>query len=303
MNYKNYQDYVNKAYVEYRNQNVSGALENLLEAEKIFADEDLLIDIALLYDEINNYDLATDYYHKVLDKDITDARAYYGLGVLYDNQKRFDEAKAYYKEAINYDDDYFEAHFFIANIYDDEKETNLAIYHYKRVIEINPEYFYGYLNLGAIYENLNENEIALDYLLKAQAINDDNHLLHFNLGVVYRKLKQVGSSIESYLRSLTISNSHPFTFLNLAIIYKDDLKDITKAIDTYTLGIKEHPNVAVLYYNRGCAYSLIKAYDKAIDDLVEAISLDPKLKEYMFEDDELIELMKLPQFLKNFHNN
>ncbi len=284
------QELITKAKSAYENKEIEEALDLYLEAEKIAFSSELLIEIALIYDELGNYDKAIEYYEKVLAIDIDNPICYYGLGTIYDNLNLYDEAIGYYKEAIRIDEKYVEAHFFLANIYDEIKEMSLAIYHYQKVIEYNPDHFYGYLNLGSIYESMNQNETALSLFKIAESINEDNHLLYFNFGVVYRKLNQIDLSIDSYYRSLEISKKYPFTFLNLAIIYKDDLKDLNKAIEVYTEGIKHHPGSAVLYYNRACCLAILKNDIEAVKDLERAFKLDHSLIEYAKSDEELVGL-------------
>ncbi len=299
-----FQNLILKAKKAYENKQLHDALEYYLEAEKmVIGCSSLLIDIALIYDELKDYDKAESYYEKVLSFDEENSAAYYGLATIFDNLKQYDKAIAFYKEAIELDKYYYQAHFFLANIYDMMKETNLSIYHYERVIEIKPDYFYAYLNLGSIYESLDQNKKALSLFKKAETLNTDNHLLYFNYGVVYRKLNLIDLSIDNYLLSIEKSKNYAYAFLNLAIIFKDDRKDYQKAIEIYTMGINYHPKSAVLYYNRGCCYALIKDYKRAIDDLNNAISINHSLFEYMIKDEELIDLRKSSIYLKTFKKN
>lgn len=299
----NFHNLITKAKAYYNEGNLLESLNYFLEAEKINSNNDLLIEIALIFDELEDYKSAKEYYYKVLDNDINHSVAYYGLGTIYDNLEEYDEAIAFYKEAINLDENYYQAHFFLANIYDIKEEVNLAIFHYQKVIVINPHYFYAYLNLGALYESLDLDKEALSLFIKAEDIDDSNHLLYFNFGVVYRKLKQINLSIESYYKSLTLSKKHASTFLNLAIIYKDEKHNLYKAIEIYTMGISIHPQEAVLYYNRACAYILINDNNKAIADFSEAISIDKSLFAYMQIDEELDALRKTSIYQQTFINN
>ncbi len=294
---------ITKAKAYYDEGELKESLNYFLEAEKLNSNNDLLIEIALIFDELKDYESAKKYYYKVLDNDINNSVAYYGLATIFDNLEEYDEAIAFYKEAIKFDTNYYQAHFFLANIYDIKEEINLAIFHYQKVLEINPRYFYAYLNLGAIYENLKNDKEALKLFNMAKEIDDSNHLLYFNLGVVYRKLKQIELSIGCYYKSLSLSKKHPPTFLNLAIIYKDELKDLNKAIDVYTMGISLHPCEAVLFYNRACAYFLVNDIEKAIADLAKAISIDKSLFAFMQVDKELAPLRKTTLYHQTFINN
>jgi tetratricopeptide (TPR) repeat protein len=54
-----------------------------------------------------------------------------------------------------------------------------------------------------------------------------------------------------------------------------DKKDYDRAIADYTQAIELDPNGAVIYNNRGLAYSCKKDYDRTIADCTRAIELDP----------------------------
>ena len=248
--------------------------------------------IALIYDELNEYDKAATYYEKALSLDENNPFCYYGLAIIYDNLGEYDKAVSYYKEAIRLYPEYTEAHFFLADVYDKTGEQGLAIYYYKKTIESNPDYFYAYLNLGSIYESMGKDNEALSLFKTAEIIDDTNHLLYFNFGVVYHKLGRIDLSIECYRKSLSLYSFYPYAYLNLAIIYKDKKNDLKKAIEIYSKGIDNNPCSAVLYYNRACCFALIKDNMNAAKDLKVALSLDESLYEYMMEDEELKSIEK-----------
>lgn len=61
-------------------------------------------------------------------------------------------------------------------------------------------------------------------------------------------------------------------FYNQGNKYRDE-GNIKKAIDSWTLAIKQDPSLAEAYYNRGNAYARKKMFAEAIDDLDKAIEL------------------------------
>lgn len=256
----------------------------------LYPSSDLAIEIGLLYDELGNIRTASEYFTKAIELDSNNPRAFYCKAMIFEAEEKIEEAITYYKEAIALDPHYVAAHFFLACIYDDIKEVHLAIYHYERVLELEPDHFYAHLNLGAVYEGLHQDDKAYNYFIKAEAINPHHHLLHFNFGVIYKKRGEYEKSRDAYYRSLSYSTNHPYTYLNLGLLYKDHFNDLHQTIKLYTEGLKHHPEFAVLYYNRGCVYALLEDYDRAIDDLNQALKYDPDLLAYLLEDPELIEI-------------
>ena len=63
-------------------------------------DTELIMDMALIYDEIGLKADAEEKYNEVLKIDEDDARAYYGLAVIYDEDGELNKAKEFYKKAI-----------------------------------------------------------------------------------------------------------------------------------------------------------------------------------------------------------
>ncbi len=117
-----YNNYINMAR-NLRSEN------NLLKAisfyQKAYAlnigkeDIELLMDMALIYDEIGLSGDAEKKYREVIELDEDDARAYYGLAIIYDENDELEKAKNYYEKAIEKNPNYDKAYFFLANIYDE----------------------------------------------------------------------------------------------------------------------------------------------------------------------------------------
>ena len=61
---------------------------------------------------------------------------------------------------------------------------------------------------------------------------------------------------------------------------KDEEYKYKDRLSQYTADIKNNPNDAWNYYMRGGVYSLLKEYDKAIDDFNKAISLNDKISDF-----------------------
>ncbi|ERJ13460.1 tetratricopeptide repeat protein [Haloplasma contractile] len=290
-----------KGNVAWESKKLEAALHYLKEAELIKQEPDLLIDLALIYDELGHVDMAEKYYRKILTIDENNATAYYGIATLYDNKKQYEKAIAYYKEAIELDSSYYSAHFFLANVYDEIGETSKAKAHYEKTIDLCKSYFWAYMNLGQIYERNGENEKALLLFEKAESIDPTNHLIYFNLGVVYKKTGDFKKSISFYKKSLSLSKEYPYTYLNLALLYKDQYNDLNQSLDIYNKGILQHPNHEVLLYNRGCVHAILKEFEKATDDLYKATRNNSNLKSYMYKDQELNHLRETDVFKQKFN--
>ena len=217
-------------------------------------DKDLILDIALLYDELGFKEIA----------------------------------KKKYKEAIEIDPDFENAYYGLAVVYDQEKDYKRAMQYYKKAIEINPNELWAYANIGCILEEMSKDEEALLYLEKALEIDENQFRVLFNIGVVLNKLGRKEEAKKYYRKSIENNDTYPYSYLNLALLYKDE--DINETIRILSLGIENNPGEAFLYYNRGCHFLKINEPENAVKDIRRSIQLDDFFIDYYKKDNELSEI-------------
>ncbi len=246
---------------------------------------ELLIEMALLYDEMEDYGNSLQMYKEVLKLDKTEARAYYGIAILYDHRDKFKRAIPYYKKAIFYDEKFLKAYFFLAYAYDQIGHVNEAIENYKKVLEIDPYDFWTCINLGSIYEQSNENQKALTLMKNAYQVDREHHMVLYNLGVIYKKLNQLEQAIFYYEEAIKVKEDYAYSYLNLAIIYKEQ-EAYYQAIKTITIGIDHNPRT-FLFYNRACCYLLNDQPKEAEKDILTVIKQSPEMVDYLIDDEEL----------------
>ncbi|EDS77617.1 conserved protein, tetratricopeptide repeat family protein [Clostridium botulinum C str. Eklund] len=116
-------------------------------------DTELILDIALIYDEKEEYVKAAEKYKEILKIDKKDERAYYGLAIIYDNKQNYNEAINYYKKAIEINPKYNRAFFFLAGAYDAIGQKQKAIKCYNEVLKMDSDDFWANLNLGSYMKN------------------------------------------------------------------------------------------------------------------------------------------------------
>lgn len=277
--------FYNKAY------NYQGGNENI----------ELILNMAIFYDEIGEVNIARDKYYEVLQLDENEPRAYYGLGILADDREDYTEAIKYFKTAIYHDNYYAKAFFFLANAYDNVGEHEKSIENYKKVIELDADDFWAHINIGAIYEDRNNLDEALYHMKNALDIIPDHHIALFNLGVIYKKLNNLKMAMTYYKDSINAYKNYPFSYLNLAIIYKE-AGDYKRAIKILDEAIKHNPEVSVLYYNRGCCKVNINELELALRDIIQSCELNLLLIDYVRKDEELDPIKELEAYDIFFNN-
>lgn len=249
-------------------------------------DEDDFVDLALIYDELNDFELGIQVYETMLSFYEHDCQAYYGLGMLYENLEQFEVALDYYQKSIEADSTYYEAYFFMAGIYDELGKEEEAIKAYRQALDINENSFWANLNLGSIFESKNMNLEAKELFEKAFFV-EEHYLACFNLGVVYNKLGDVEDSISWYQQSIELKRDYGYAYLNLSVIYKER-QDYIKGIIVLSEGIEQVPETSYLYYHRACHYQLIDDIEKSKEDLTMALKLYNGFHEFIKKDKELL---------------
>ena len=139
-----------------------------------------------------------------------------------------------------------------------------AINFYKSAVELDPDFAMAYARLSAAYGALSASSQANAYLTKA-----------FQL-----------SSKVSQRERLYIS----------ARYYNDVPGDLPKAIETYELYGQTYPNDAIVPNNLSVIYLLVGQFDKAYNEALRAIELDPNRgSEYVNAIEAATALDKLPE--------
>lgn len=262
-------------------------------------DIELLLDMAVYYDELMKEEHAVQKYKEVLELDPEEARAYYGLAIIHDDKGEYEQAIELYKRAIELDPEYGRAYFFLANAYDESGSKENAIENYRKVLELEPDDFWANVNLGVIYEEMNKNEEAYKLMKAALELDPEHYKAQFNMGVILKKLGRLEEAKEYYYMSINEECYYPYSYLNLGVMYIEE-KEYKRAISVFTEGISNNPEAASLHYNRACCYAQLGAPEKALKDIIKALEIYPELEEFMKSDKELDEIRKLDAYKKYF---
>lgn len=267
------------------------ALNYFLKAYEETQDEDLLIDIALLYQELGNTTKAYETFETILEKNPEECIAYYGIATLLDEEEKYAEATSYYEKAVEINPFYDRAYFFLAGAYDALEEKSKAITCYERVLELIPDDFWTLTNLGAIYEEQCDVTTAYRLFKKAYEVDNTHSIASFNLAVVLGKLGKLQEAVYYYEKSLKADHTYPYAYLNLGVLYKEH-NDIPKGIEVLTEGITYAPE-SFLYYNRACFYALLNHKEEALSDLKVAYVMSEGFIAYSKQDEDLINILPL----------
>jgi len=190
-------------------------------------------------------------FEKAIEIDSDYAPAYRGLAFLADGNGNTEAALQYIESAIESDRSYAFAYYTKGYIYNQQGNIEAARANYDQAIALDPNNSHLYFYRGSFYLGQNDLIMALNDFNSATKLNPYNNLAYGGRGRV----------ILSDIRASNPANANER--------YRDALQEINKASSLYTGEI-------AYYINRGVIFADLGAYEKAIANYEQAISLNPE---------------------------
>ena len=141
-----------------------------------------------IMNDIEDNDIALDYFNSALDIAPESSEAWYNKGMFYQKRDQYSQAKTCYRTILVYDSTNIDAHYnqgFLQLMRDNDYDS--AIYFYEKLIDIDSLSYRAYNDLGLAYEFKNEKSKAIMFYEKALAINPDFETAQKNLKIVKQK--------------------------------------------------------------------------------------------------------------------
>ena len=307
-----YNELIDRAHYYGDQSNWDKCIEYYEKAFEIMVRVEDLLDLSIVYLQIDNSYKALKGIEAVIEILPNDYRGYFYKGIYFEHIEDDLKALNYYLKALELESEVAELYFKVGRIYDDlsdiedhDKNIELAMSYYFKTLALDENHYYANLNLGSIYERDNKFEEALKYTLKSYQADNKEKMASYNLGVIYSKLNDYEKAKDCYLEEVTKDNFYPYAYYNLGIIYKDYYKDYYKAKEYYLKGLSYLKKDPSLWYNLGCVHVLTNDYKNAYDCFYCAVSLNEKILKYFEMDDEVKEFINTEYYekLKNKFKN
>jgi tetratricopeptide (TPR) repeat protein/S1-C subfamily serine protease len=150
-----------------------------------------------------------------------------------------------------------------------------AIAAFEEVTEINSRISPAWRERGELFAKLKDYPQALESIDEAiKHSRQPDFKLYALRGDWLLQLKRYSEAVDAYSKAINIK-PYPFIYKNRGVA-RSLLKDYEKAIEDFTHVINLDPEDAGVYVLRGTARSKRKEYEKAIADYDQAINLDPE---------------------------
>ncbi len=130
--------------------------------------------IALVYEALNELELAVSYYKKSIDIDSNNIRSINNLaGIFIEKIKDYDTAEKYLNYVVKIAPEDAEAYNLFGNLSMIKNDFSLAVRYFKKSIFLDENYFKNYYDLAVAYFGLNDKENAIQNVKKSIELNPD----------------------------------------------------------------------------------------------------------------------------------
>jgi len=234
---------------------------------------DILLDMAVLYDNDNKTDAALALYRKALESAVADKQKLYTniANILGRNPITIDSAMMYYNKAIAENPKAFEPYYNLANTYKDLKNYKDAENYYKIANERNPNNKSVLTNLGLIVNEQGKNAEALQILNLAYELYPNEFELNLSLAKIYTLDSKNYPLVEKHATKAIQNEVAGKSSISAYSIrgnarmqngaYANAIADYLEIINRTSNNIlEEHPE---LYSNIGYCYLYQNQYDNA----------------------------------------
>lgn len=254
-------------------------------------------------------------FQDILNKDKTNADAWFNLGRLYFYKQETQKSEDSIKKAIMYRGNFVEAYSLLTKLYlsqgnieyamsvaeranevlpeNDVIMNNLAILYIKSgefgsarkiaedIIRKNTKFAPAYVTLGNIYYLNYKYEMARFIYQKAIEQDYNSGDVYTNIGIITSRLDDKKNSIGFFTSAVEKSPGNPEARNNLGEYYLS-VGDYEGALKEFNEALRLNPKMVQAMINLAIAYTRVKLLDEAEQNYKKAMSLDPSFAELYF---------------------
>ncbi|MDO5715788.1 MAG: tetratricopeptide repeat protein [Tissierellia bacterium] len=252
---------------------------------------DALYEMADIYLVLDQYRKAQTIYQKIIEINDQEPGAYYGLSLTNEFlEGNIEDSILNYKKAIAVDPNYDRAYYYLGHLYDKVGETEKAKKCFEECLKLDPYDYVTYNDLGAIYESENQLDMALELVAQSLTIHPNYGRALFNMGVIHKSRKDSNLALAYYTKAIGEFDS-PYLFLNMSAIYIEQ-KQYHKAIEILNRGLEDFEDSVNLHYNKACCFNILGRKEEAIQELRQAILIEPNALSWAETDPDLKDITK-----------
>lgn len=268
--------------------------------DKTFEEKDeILYTIALSFEQINQYKIATKYLQQAHDINPKNLSVIYDLAYCYERSAQYDKSIKYYKLYLDKNPFSENVWYNLGIIYNSLGDYHEAISAYDFAIAINQKYSSAYYNKANSLVNLEEYEKAIKAFKNFLEYEEDNDDAYSNIGECYEKLNKYDDALYYYRKALKLNNLNPDAWFGMGVVffYKDQYKESVQYIRK-AIGFDDENSE--YWYVLGNVYRAINNTNAAIKAYQFAVEIDPfdyeawlNYSEVFYRNDNLIKAIQI----------
>lgn len=182
------------------------------------ASEDIYMDIAFEYENINNFPKAIEALRAALSLSPENEAILYELGFCYSAIEKEEEWAAFLQEYIN-EHPYSETAWYnLGNAFYNLNLVEKAIEAYDYCVTINDRFTSAYFNLGNAYLSEEMFEKAVECYQNCLHLEEASALTHCYIGECYERMQEYPSAIEYYKKALDIDPGYAEAWIGMGIV-------------------------------------------------------------------------------------
>ncbi|HOP51081.1 MAG TPA: tetratricopeptide repeat protein, partial [Ignavibacteriales bacterium] len=232
-----------------------------------------ILDLSKEYE--NNIEIKILCYEKIVSLFPQEYKYIYEIGIIYFDNNKYDLALQYFNRLIRNTKEFIKAYFYLGTIYQKRTQFQAAIDNFQEYLKSNPNDSEVITNFSICLYETGQTEQAIQYFGKALELEPKNVLAYIFLSKIYidrkeydkaEKILKIG--LEKVPDSLELKQQYGF------LLY--DLQRFGDSIECFTEIVKTQPKNIKAQVFLGKSYIKTADYDKAISRYHEIIKLDPK---------------------------
>lgn len=294
-----------------------------------------LVNLANIFDDNGEYELALKYLKKSLNISPRDWIIYHNLGIVYKHLKEYENAIKAFKKAIKYNKNFLKSYLSLASIYFYLKDYRNAFEYYNKARKLNPALYEASYNaavclfklkkredaikiledmiksefvtpkiraesskiLGTYFASKANHQKALFYFKKAAQFYEDSDL-YYRIGVLYVITGDYQKALDNFKKSYLLNQNDVETIKHLAELYYR-FGDFDNSLKYYKYLLETAKSRAEILLSIGEIYYRKQEYPEALKYYKEALnsSLTPDMTKIVY-----VNLGNLYSALEDYEN-
>ena len=221
-----------------------------------------------MYEEVDNYEKAIEYYSVANARDAS-STIFYRMAVCHSKIGDYDAALYNVDQALNMDSTSYSYMSYKANLYYEKGDLEQAISEWDKVIIKKPDYGWGYYRRGWFKEFAGDLDGAIEDLSMSIVLEPEYSYSYVSRGYIYQKQGKMELAELDFQKVIELEDN-PEKYECIHYAYHGLGQD-NKAIAAIDSIIARDTTEAGSYYDAACLYSRMKNKEKALEYLEKSL--------------------------------